>query len=126
MRRAVAISLLLLFSWTLITPFAGSGFEANHPTCCCSHGRCHCRMHSMNEKAERSGKQSGFTTVAQKCPCCPASARVVHSASNKPEAAAAPINGSSSQPMLATQTGSVVRNSFLRSYPKRGPPALLG
>jgi hypothetical protein len=72
-----------------------------------------------------SGSQKGFTTVAQKCPCCPASASVVYSSSFKPESAPAFSAEAVFHPALTAQAAALFRILFLRNNPKRGPPTLL-
>jgi hypothetical protein len=61
MRRAIAISLMMLFSWTLIAPFYARDSGANLPACCRKNGKHHCAMHTIDQLA---GNQRGVTTVA--------------------------------------------------------------
>jgi hypothetical protein len=76
MRRAIAISLMMLFSWTLIAPFFAPDVQASLPACCRKNGKHHCAMRIMGLLA---GNQRGFTTVAEKCPRCPLNAaRQIH------------------------------------------------
>jgi hypothetical protein len=120
MRRAIAISLMMLFSWTLIAPLTAVDADANLPACCRGKGKCHCRI---CERGDYNSHQKGFAAVAAKCPCCPASASAVYSSTYKPEAAGAFTSETIFRPACAPQTETHSRISFLRSHPKRGPPA---
>jgi hypothetical protein len=122
MRRAISISLMMLFSWTLMVPFFAPDPEANLPACCRNNGKHHCMMRMMGQ---RSGHQKGFTRVAEKCPCCPASVCVAHSAIYKPKAAAAFYAEVVSHPACAPQSETASRICLLHSHQKRGPPAPL-
>jgi tRNA G26 N,N-dimethylase Trm1 len=125
MRRALAISLMMLFSWTLIAPLLTLGAESNQSACCCCRNgkhRCMCKMHRM---AQQVGNQKGFTTVSEKCPCCPASACTVYSPVYKPETEKRFYAEVVFNPARLPQSETQPRISFLRSHPKRGPPAPL-
>jgi len=125
MRRAIAISLMMLFSWTLIAPLLTLDAEANHCACwCCKHGmhRCMCKMHRM---ARQAGNQKGFTTVSEKCPCSPASVCTVYSPTYKPEAIKRFYAVVVFNPVRAPRSEARNRILFLRGHPKRGPPAPL-
>ena len=65
MRRAIAISLMMLFSWTLMAPLFVPDADASLPACCRRNGKHHCNMARMSGQADG---QRGFTTVAEKCP----------------------------------------------------------
>ena len=123
MRRAIAISLLMLFSWTLLAPLLAPGADANLPACCRRNGKhhCNCMMRGMGQLA---GNRKGLTAVSEKCPCCPASACVAPSPSCKPEAAAFHAEAVF-HPAPAPQPQARSLVFFLSSHPKRGPPTLL-
>jgi hypothetical protein len=122
MRRAISISLMMLFSWTLIAPVFASDAEANLPACCRRNGKHHCAMRMMQQL---TGKQKGFTTVTEKCPCPPAIVGAAHSVTYKPEAGQQFYAEVVRHPAIAPQTEALFRISFLRSHQKRGPPAPL-
>jgi hypothetical protein len=122
MRRAVSLSLLLVFSWMLIAPPVAQDAEANLPACCRGNGKHHCAMRGTMRLA---GSQRGFTSVSEKCPYVPASTCAVHSATFKPETGARLFATVVFSPVCAAQVEAVYRDSFHRSHPKRGPPALL-
>jgi len=122
MRRAIAFSMLLLFSWTLMAPLFAPDADASLPACCRRHGKHHCNMGAM---AGQTHGQRGFTTVAEKCPCRPSSASAVHSPNFKPEASGLLYAEVVSHPARAPQTEALYRLSLLRSHQKRGPPTPL-
>jgi hypothetical protein len=119
MRRAIAISLMMLFSWTLIAPFYARDSDANLPACCRKNGKHHCAMRTMGKLA---GNQRGFSTVAEKCPYCLLSVSSTNSPTYKTEAAGEFYAEFVSHPALALQTEAHFRISSLRSHQKRGPP----
>ncbi len=122
MRRAIAISLLMLFSWTLIAPFIPANAESNLPACCRGHGKCHCGMCS---RGHRPANPKGLITVAGKCPCSPASACTPASPTYKPQAAGAFQVEAVSHPVLVSPTEDKSHIVLLRAHPKRGPPTPL-
>jgi len=122
MRRAIAISLMMLFSWTLIAPFYAHDSDVNLPACCRRNGKHHCAMHMMGQLA---GNQRSLTAIAERCPCCPLSVSPTNSPLFKPEAAGAFYAEFVSHPALAPQTEAHYRISSLCSHQKRGPPTLL-
>jgi hypothetical protein len=116
MRRAVSLSLLLVFSWMLIAPLVAQDSEANLPACCRSHGKHHCNMRRM---MRLGGSQKSFTTVSEKCTCA------VHSSSFVPGTGTRFFAVVVSGPVSAAQAETAYRISLLRSHQKRGPPAPL-
>ena len=120
MRRAIAISLMMLFSWTLMAPLFAQDSDASLPACCRKNGKHHCNMGMM---ASHSDGQRGFTTVAEKCPCRPSSASATHSPRVKAEMERFYYAEVVSHPARCPQTEALYRVSLLRSHQKRGPPA---
>jgi hypothetical protein len=119
MRRVIALSLMILFSWTLIAPLFASDTEAYLPACCRRNGTHHCMMRMMER---RGGQQKGFTSVSEKRPCCPAGTRAVNSQIFKPEPGEQFSSSVVLHPAIAPQTQALYRISSFRSHPKRGPP----
>jgi hypothetical protein len=119
MRRAAAISLMMLFSFALIWPLLAPDAQANLPACCRRNGKHHCMMGTM-----RGSGASGSTTISAKCPCFPSGSCAVHSAAFHPEAARPFHAQGVSRLACALQTPPLCRMAFLRSHQKRGPPAL--
>jgi hypothetical protein len=50
-RRAIAFSLMVLFSLTLIAPLFAPDADANLPACCRRNGKHHCMMRMMERTA---------------------------------------------------------------------------
>ena len=119
MRRSIALSLVLVFSWLLTAPLFAPDSEARLPACCRRNGKHHCMMHLTDQPG---GKGAGFTSVAEKCPCLPESTGAVHTAKYKPEAGHQFYSEVVFHPAYAPQTEARFRVSFLRSHQKRGPP----
>jgi hypothetical protein len=120
-RRALAISLMLLFSLPLVSSLLGAGAaEATVPVCCRRDGRHHCAMPS-----DESNQGSGAHAVRETCPYTPAAPAVVLLPSFTPETAAAIFAGVIRHPAVSPQTDAQLRVSFDRGRQKRGPPALL-
>jgi len=122
MRRAIAHSLLLIFSWMLFAPLIAWNDDANLPACCRRNGKHHC---SMREMEQLGGKETGPASVSEKCPCPPAGAGAIHSAKFKPEAERQFYTAVVCQAACAPQSPAGFRDSSLLSHQKRGPPAPL-
>ena len=122
MRRVLSFSLVMLFGWMLIAPLLAPDAEANLPACCRRNGKHHC---TMRMTMQRDGGRKGFTTVSEKCPCCPSSACAAHSATYKPESGRQFLAEGVRHPGVAAQTEALYRVSSLRSHQKRGPPTPL-
>jgi hypothetical protein len=122
MRRKIALSLVLMFSWMLIAPLFTPDAEASLPACCRRNGKHHCMMHMMERLG---GNEKSFTSVSEKCPSFPAGTCAVHSPSFKPEAGEQFYAQIVSHPACVAQTEALSRIAFLRSHQKRGPPSPL-
>jgi hypothetical protein len=125
MRRWIAISLLMLVSWSLTAPIAVFGAAVNPSACCCGRGLCHCRSCLRHRTSERHSNQKAFAAITPRCPCCPASACAVHSPSFKPETSSEYSLQAVFRAALAIDSESRNQNAFLCAHPKRGPPAPL-
>lgn len=122
MRRAIALSLMMLFSLTLIAPLLASETDANLPPCCRRHGKHHCMMRMMERQG---GGRTGLRTVSERCPCSPAGSCAVQSAKYKPESQSQLSVALVQHSLRLLQTGKSYRAFFLRAYQKRGPPTPL-
>ena len=121
MRRLLAISLLMLFSFSLISPLlATDALEASLPACCRRAGKHHCAMQIADSE---QGRNIGI--VAEKCPYAPAAPAVMHLSVFAPPAAEAVFAGLVGHPAVHAQTAAQYRISFDRSRQKRGPPSLI-
>lgn len=117
-RRALSISLLLLFSFTLMSPLLASDVvQANLPACCRRAGKHHCAMPDSNSEQRKS-----VGIVAEKCPYIPAAIAALHLPVLAPPAKAAVFAGLIAHPIHA-QMAAQYRISFDRSRQKRGPPS---
>jgi hypothetical protein len=121
MRRAISLSLLMMFGWLLIAPFLAPDAEANIPACCRRHGKHHCMMNRI----ERLGSQKRFTAVSEKCPRFPTGLNAAHSAAFKPDTGARFYAEVVRHPACSAQTDALYHIAFARSHQKRGPPALV-
>lgn len=74
MRRALALSLLLIFGWTLAAPFFAPSLENQLPACCRRHGAHRCMMRMM----EQAGSGPHLTSVTQRCPLWPHATGAAH------------------------------------------------
>lgn len=122
MRRIIALSLTIIFSWMLMAPLFGPDADANLPPCCRRNGKHHCMMRMMQRL---SGNRKGFTAVSERCPCLPASTCAVYSPTYDPRAAQQFYAEDVSHPACGPQTQARYRLFVLRSHQKRGPPSPL-
>jgi hypothetical protein len=125
MRRIPATVLLLLFSYTLMTPLLFAEPESNIASCCRRGGKHHCAKMAQMAHAEDSGNAVRITN-SKTCPLFP-------------PGASAPVSGD-----VAVPTPFPVFVTTVRAYPspveqveverriaaarawlKRGPPSLL-
>jgi hypothetical protein len=112
------MSMLLLFSFALISPLLASDVvQANLPACCRRAGKHHC---TMPDAASQQSKSVGI--VAEKCPCIPAATAAIHFLVLAPPATGAVFAGLVGHPAVHAQTAAQYRISFDRSRQKRGPP----
>jgi hypothetical protein len=119
-RRALSISLLLLFSFLLISPLLGSDVvQANLPACCRRAGKHHCSFVDPG-----SQQTPGVGLIAEKCPHMPAITAAFHLSLFAPQASEALFAGLTAHPAIHAQTAAQYRISFDHSRQKRGPPAL--
>lgn len=121
-RRLFAITLMLLFSFSLIAPlFAPDAAAASLPACCRRGGKHQCAMLSG------TGSQQGasISILAEKCPYAPEAPATIHLSIIAPSAGDAVFAGLISHPAVHAQIAAQYRISFDRSRQKRGPPSLI-
>ena len=120
MRRALAISLLLLFNLPLLSPFFGAASaEASLPACCRRGGRHQCSM------VAESAMPSSGTTVRDKCPFTRESLAALLVVRSAISTARAVFAGIMQHASVAPQFEAQLRVSFDRAHQKRGPPTLV-
>ena len=125
MRQALAIFLLVLFSFSLISPAVSADFTAKLPVCCRRDGKHRCAMTSMADQQE--SPSSGLVLRAGQ-PRCP----------NYPTTGAVPTQSKTvllkgfhaisalipSHRGIQEQTETHLHLSLNCSHQKRGPPNL--
>jgi hypothetical protein len=120
-RRSLAISLVMLFSFLLISPLlASDAVDASLPACCRRAGKHHCAFTDGGTQQGRS-----IDLIAEKCPYAPGAPAAFHLAAFAPPASDALFAGLVSHPSIHAQTAAQYRISFDRSRQKRGPPSLI-
>ena len=119
MRRALAILLMAVFSFPLISPaLFASDAESNLPACCRRDGKHHCAM-----MASESESPSGPSLQAARCPSFPAASATPSSpAVSLPPVSQVIFAGLLSHPASCPQTEALCRISYSRAGQKRGPP----
>jgi hypothetical protein len=122
MRRAIALSLLTIFSWMLIAPIFGPDAEASLPPCCRRHGKHHCIMQRL---LALSGVPGGPPVVHECCPCQPCGGGAAHSRVYTTDALRR-LQAVTVQPASLQERSQTTRQpAFFDSHPKRGPPTNL-
>ncbi len=121
MRRAIAISLLVLFGYLLAAPIFPATSDAGLPACCRRHGKHH---HCMMMQMLAQLSSLGVTTVSERCPCKQTGLTAAHSAWSWTKPAAAFYATVAGNPVRAAEMLARQQLSILLSRSKRGPPAL--
>lgn len=123
MRRALAVLLLLGFSFPLIAPVFTSGpSEAALPACCRRDGKHHCAMAGMM----MAQVPSNYRTVAEKCPFSPFAGVALMLPHALGRSAEALLSRTAKVPSAVVRDAEAgYRVSFHRARQKRGPPQLL-
>jgi hypothetical protein len=120
MRRAYAILLLAVFSFSLISPVVFAGVDAKLPACCTRGGKHHCSSISAADPV--SGP---LLQARQQCPYYPKAGAVpVHTYATLDRSSQTFFAAIHSHPAVHAQTEARYRTSFNRSRQKRGPPVL--
>jgi hypothetical protein len=123
MRRALAWSLLAVFSFPLIAPAVSADTESNLPPCCRRGGKHHCAM-MMDEAASTSGVS--VRMLRPRCPMYPgAPATPAGEYVAVLKTSGAVFGALVSHPAIQLQVEAGYRISFSRSTYKRGPPVVL-
>jgi hypothetical protein len=121
MRRAIALTLLALFSWMLMAPLFAPDAEAALPPCCRRHGKHHCMMQRL---LAMSGQPGGPAAVQERCPCQPSGGGAVQSRMYAAVAARRLQTGLAQPARLPERRETPHQSFFIRNHPKRGPPIL--
>ncbi len=121
MRRGLAILLMVLFSFPLISPaLFASDAGSNLPACCRRGGRHHCAMMAM-----QSESSSGPAMQVGRCPLFPTTGEIPGSpAVSLPPVSQAIFAGLLSHPASCPQAEVLCLISYSRAGQKRGPPVV--
>ncbi len=117
MRRALSITIALLFGLSLAAPLFTVDAASSLPQCCRRNGSHHCAAEMTSDSASRA-----VSTIAPKCPSWPKSTAASWRsdlASPQSQAVATQLYA---HPESAPQTQARYRMAFARSRQKRGPP----
>jgi hypothetical protein len=117
MRRLLAITIALLFSFPLAAPFFAVDAAGSLPQCCRRNGQHHC----AGEMTSAQGGTS-LSTIAPKCPNWPRSTAVPAPRSFAPAQIQTTSVPLFAHPATAPQAEARYRIAFARSRQKRGPP----
>jgi hypothetical protein len=118
MQRGFAIALTLMFGWLLVLPAFAASSGLTAPQCCRKNGKHHCQMHVAHE----SDSGPAFSSIAEKCPCCPHATFALQAHSYIPSIAGSIYAALIQHPGVSPQTEANYRVSYDRSRQKRGPP----
>lgn len=125
MRRFFSISLLLLFTFPLVSPlFAASPTEANVPVCCRRNGKHHCTMLTAAQHSSSSTGKTKTASLRERCPYNPAAA-VINLPFVPDQIQRAIYAGILSHSTCHAQAEALFHISSSRSHQKRGPPFLI-
>jgi hypothetical protein len=123
-RRILALSLLLLFSFPLVSPLLAlsANSDANLPVCCRRNGAHHCEM-----KMQRSisAQQVAVSTIPTKCPFYPRPATLVRHNDARLHARILPHAAAIQHGTIKARTGAHVQIALDTAWQKRGPPTQL-
>ena len=123
-RRLLALSLLLLFSFPLVSPLLAlsTNSDANLPICCRRDGTHHCQM-----KMQRTGTfthQTVLSTISTKCPFYPGPATLVRHHDARLHASTHMVAESVNRTAVKAPTYAHARIGLDTAWQKRGPPTL--
>jgi hypothetical protein len=119
MRRALSITIVLLFGLWLTAPMFAVDAASSLPACCRRNGNHHCDTGMSTDQGTRA-----VSTIAPKCPNWPKSTPAPwpnNFASPETQSIGAPLY---SHPGSAPQTEARYRIAFARTRQKRGPPVI--
>ena len=122
-RRLLSITLLLIFSFPLISPVLAisASVGANLPACCRRAGAHHCML--KMPQTESSGNAVGFSSIPQRCPAWPATVASMQHGDLSLHAASLFFAEIVSHPSVKAQTEARARVALDLSRQKRGPPS---
>ncbi|WP_325387331.1 hypothetical protein [Edaphobacter sp.] len=124
-RRLLALSLLLLFSFPLVSPLLAlsTNSDANLPACCRRNGVHHCQMKA--QRPDASAHQLTVSTISTKCPFYPRPATLVRHNDARLHAGTRLLAESINHSTVKAPPCAHVRIALDTAWQKRGPPAYL-
>jgi hypothetical protein len=124
-RRLLALSLLLLFSFPLVSPLLAlsTGSDANLPACCRRNGAHHCQM--KVQRPDTSAHQVTVSTLSTKCPFYPKPATLVRHQDARLHASSRLLAESVNHSTVKAPSCTPVRVALDAAWQKRGPPTHL-
>lgn len=123
MRRAPAILLLLVFSFSLIPPAVFADSESKLPACCRRDGKHHCSMTSVTDGPSRASSLA-LKGTPTKCPLFPTGKAIPAAGkASVPLPTYVSLAPVLSHPTAVVQTEARYRVSFSRAWQERGPPS---
>lgn len=132
MRKVLAMLLLVVFSFPLVSPVValGRGARESLPICCRAGGKHHCAM-NMADRERLAEVSSAAGTVqwsapVERCPYYPRVTTASHLNVLGAGAYGRAYGALLSHPAGVAQTESKWRSARDRSRQKRGPPAFVG
>ncbi len=123
MRRALSISLILLFSIGPLAAFIGDGEDASLPACCRRHGAHHCAIAASLSAALAASSRGHLLTAPATCPEFPNALAATISAPQALVAAALSLPALLAQLHSAPFARATARMSQIRARDGRSPPA---
>jgi hypothetical protein len=121
-QRLLALSLLLLFSFPLVSPLLAlsTSSDANLPACCRRNGVHHCQM--KVQQSNTSAHQTTVITVSMKCPFYPGSAILIRHNDARLHASMRLLAESVYHATVTTPTYAHVQIAINTAWQQRGPP----
>jgi len=123
-RRLLALSLLLLFSFPLVSPLLAlsANPEANLPVCCRRNGAHHCEM--KGQRTNISAQQTAVSNIPTKCPFYPGPATQVRHHDAQLHAITNLSADLVHRSTVKTPAYAHVQIALDAAWQKRGPPAV--
>jgi hypothetical protein len=124
-RRLLALSLLLLFGFPLVSALLAlsTNSDANLPACCRRNGVHHCEMKS--QRASTSAHPVTVSTISTKCPFYPRPATLVRHNDARIHASTRVHAQLAHHATVKAHTAASVRIALDTAWQKRGPPTYL-
>jgi len=124
-RRLLALSLLLLFSFPLVSPLLAlsANTDANLPACCRRNGVHHCEMKAP--RANTSAQAATVSTISTKCPFYPRPATLVRHNDARLHASTGLLAQLAHHATVKAHTSASVRIALDTAWQKRGPPTCI-